>query len=104
MTKRQPTNEEFKKLIFAWKVAKHVKSNAIILARGSQTVDVGTGQMNRINLLKIVIEKMKIVKHGLDEKLYPLVMASDAFFSFSDVVDETTKIWCYSNNSTWWFN
>ncbi len=78
MTKRQPTKEESEALDFAWKVSKHIKSNAIILVRGRQTVGVGAGQMSRIDSLKIAAEKMKSVKHGLDEKLFPLVLASDA--------------------------
>jgi phosphoribosylaminoimidazolecarboxamide formyltransferase/IMP cyclohydrolase len=92
MTKRQPTKEESKALVFAWKVSKHVKSNAIILVRGRQTVGMGAGQMSRIDSLKIAAEKMKSVKHGLDEKLFPLVLASDAFFPFPDVVEESAKI------------
>jgi phosphoribosylaminoimidazolecarboxamide formyltransferase/IMP cyclohydrolase len=92
MTKRQPTNEENGALDFAWKVSKHVKSNAIILARGRQTVGIGAGQMSRIDSLKIASEKMKNVKHGLDEKIFPLVLASDAFFPFPDVVEESAKV------------
>jgi phosphoribosylaminoimidazolecarboxamide formyltransferase/IMP cyclohydrolase len=92
MTKRQPTKEESGALDFAWKVSKHVKSNAIILVRGRQTVGVGAGQMSRIDSLKIAAEKMKNVKHGLDEKLFPLVLASDAFFPFPDVVEESAKV------------
>ncbi|MDR3274734.1 MAG: bifunctional phosphoribosylaminoimidazolecarboxamide formyltransferase/IMP cyclohydrolase [Endomicrobium sp.] len=92
MTKRHPTKEETISLDFAWKVSKHVKSNAVILARGSQIVGIGAGQMSRIDSLKIAVEKMKSVKHGLDEKLYPLVLASDAFFPFPDVVEESAKV------------
>ncbi|GHT16743.1 bifunctional purine biosynthesis protein PurH [Endomicrobiia bacterium] len=92
MTKRQPTKAESEALDFAWKVSKHVKSNAIILARGTQTVGVGAGQMSRIDSLKIAAEKMKSVKHGLDERLFPLVLASDAFFPFPDVVEESAKV------------
>jgi phosphoribosylaminoimidazolecarboxamide formyltransferase/IMP cyclohydrolase len=92
MTKRQPTKEESGALDFAWKVSKHVKSNAIILARGRQTVGVGAGQMSRIDSLKIAAEKMKNAKHELDEKLFPLVLASDAFFPFVDVIEESAKI------------
>jgi phosphoribosylaminoimidazolecarboxamide formyltransferase/IMP cyclohydrolase len=92
MTKRNPTKEESDALDFAWKVAKHVKSNAIILARGRQTVGIGAGQMSRIDSLKIAIEKMKDVNHMLNEKKNPLVLASDAFFPFSDVVEESVKV------------
>jgi phosphoribosylaminoimidazolecarboxamide formyltransferase/IMP cyclohydrolase len=92
MTKRHPTNEESAALSFAWKVSKHVKSNAVVLVRGRQTVGIGAGQMSRIDSLKIAIEKMKKVKHGLDEKVFSLVLASDAFFPFSDVVEESANV------------
>jgi phosphoribosylaminoimidazolecarboxamide formyltransferase/IMP cyclohydrolase len=92
MTKRQPTKEESIALDFAWKIAKHVKSNAIVLVRGRQSVGIGAGQMSRIDSLKIAIEKMKEAKHGLDEKVFPIVLASDAFFPFSDVVKEAAKV------------
>jgi phosphoribosylaminoimidazolecarboxamide formyltransferase/IMP cyclohydrolase len=91
MTKRSPTQEENNSLEFAWKVAKHVKSNAIVLVRGLQTVGIGAGQMSRIDSLKIALEKMKGVKHDLDENRNPLVLASDAFFPFPDVVEEAFK-------------
>jgi phosphoribosylaminoimidazolecarboxamide formyltransferase/IMP cyclohydrolase len=92
MTKRSPTKKENDSLEFAWKVAKHIKSNAIVLVRGLQTVGIGAGQMSRIDSLKIAIEKMKEVKHNLDESKNPLVLASDAFFPFSDVVEESFKV------------
>jgi phosphoribosylaminoimidazolecarboxamide formyltransferase/IMP cyclohydrolase len=88
-TKRTPTKEEAASLEFAWKIAKHVKSNAIVLVRGFQTVGVGAGQMSRIDSLKIALEKMKEVKHNLDSA--PLVLASDAFFPFPDVVEASAK-------------
>jgi phosphoribosylaminoimidazolecarboxamide formyltransferase/IMP cyclohydrolase len=91
MTRRQPTKEENDSLNFAWKIAKHVKSNAIILVRGKQTVGIGAGQMSRIDSLKIAVEKMKNANHTLDEKKFPLVLASDAFFPFPDVVEESAK-------------
>jgi phosphoribosylaminoimidazolecarboxamide formyltransferase/IMP cyclohydrolase len=92
MTKRQPTKCESEALDFAWKISKHVKSNAVILVRGRQTVGIGAGQMSRIDSLKIAIEKMKEVKCELNENLFPLVLASDAFFPFPDVVEESAKI------------
>jgi phosphoribosylaminoimidazolecarboxamide formyltransferase/IMP cyclohydrolase len=91
MTKRTPSKEELESLDFAWKVCKHVKSNAVILVRGRQTVGVGAGQMSRIDSLNIALKKMNDVLHGLDEKTYPLVLASDAFFPFPDVVTEAAK-------------
>ncbi|MDR1663268.1 MAG: bifunctional phosphoribosylaminoimidazolecarboxamide formyltransferase/IMP cyclohydrolase [Endomicrobium sp.] len=91
ITRRQPTREENDSLDFAWKIARHVKSNAIILARGRQIVGIGAGQMSRIDSLKIAVEKMKYINHILDEKKFSLVLASDAFFPFSDVVEESAK-------------
>lgn len=90
ITKREPTQQEKESLEFAWKVCKHVKSNAIILVRGKQTVGIGAGQMSRIDSLNIAIKKMKEAKFEIDEN-YPLVLASDAFFPFPDVVDGASK-------------
>lgn len=94
VTKRKPTDEELKSLIFAYKVAKYVKSNTIVLAKGTQTVGIGAGQMSRIDALKIAAIKMnQINKEVLEElKSLPLVLASDAFFPFRDVVEEAAKI------------
>jgi len=92
VTKAVPSELDIESLKFAMKVCKHVKSNAIILVRGSQTVGIGAGQMSRIDSLKIASEKMKQVKHGLDEAANPLFLASDAFFPFNDVVLESSKI------------
>lgn len=91
MTKREPSKEEKEALDFAWKVCKHVKSNAIILVRGRQTVGIGAGQMSRIDSLNIAIKKMKEAKFEIDENQFPLVLASDAFFPFPDVVEESAK-------------
>jgi phosphoribosylaminoimidazolecarboxamide formyltransferase/IMP cyclohydrolase len=74
------------------KICKHVKSNAIVLVRGSQTVGIGAGQMSRIDSLNIANEKMKAIKHGLDESNNPLFLASDAFFPFNDVVLAAAKL------------
>ncbi|MGZ6550827.1 MAG: bifunctional phosphoribosylaminoimidazolecarboxamide formyltransferase/IMP cyclohydrolase, partial [Tumebacillaceae bacterium] len=79
VTKRQPTAEELKQLLFAWKVAKHVKSNAIVLAKGDRTVGVGAGQMNRVGSCKIAIDQAGELVKGS-------VMASDAFFPMNDTV------------------
>ena len=92
-TKRQPTAEEMESLKFAWKIAKDVKSNAIILVKGTQSVGVGAGQMSRIDSTKIARSKMSDIQ-GLDAipaGKKPLVLASDAFFPFRDVVDEAAK-------------
>ncbi len=94
VTKRHPTEQELKSLIFAYKVAKYVKSNAIVLAKGTQTVGIGAGQMSRIDALKIAEIKMNQIDKDTLESLkeYPLVLASDAFFPFKDVVEEAAKI------------
>ncbi|MFH1368129.1 MAG: bifunctional phosphoribosylaminoimidazolecarboxamide formyltransferase/IMP cyclohydrolase [Elusimicrobiota bacterium] len=92
VTKRAPKKAELESLKFAMKVCKNVKSNAIILVRGSQTVGVGAGQMSRIDSLKIAIEKMKAVDKASYDDSIPLVLASDAFFPFNDVVNESAKL------------
>ncbi|GIM45464.1 bifunctional purine biosynthesis protein PurH [Collibacillus ludicampi] len=80
VTKRQPTDEEMKQLLFAWTVVKHVKSNAIVLAKDNCTVGVGAGQMNRVGAAKIAIEQA-------GERAKGAVLASDAFFPMSDTVE-----------------
>ncbi len=94
VTNRQPTKEELESLKFAWVVAKYVKSNAIVLAKGTQTVGIGAGQMSRIDSLKIAKIKMDQISEEEMRKIdeLPLVLASDAFFPFRDVVDEAAKI------------
>ncbi|MCL1972753.1 MAG: bifunctional phosphoribosylaminoimidazolecarboxamide formyltransferase/IMP cyclohydrolase [Endomicrobia bacterium] len=91
MTNRKPTKDESEALDFAWKVCKHVKSNAIILVRGRQTVGIGAGQMSRIDSLQIALKKMKEAVIGIDESAHSLVLASDAFFPFPDVVETSAK-------------
>ena len=89
-TERQPTQEELASLKFAWKIAKDVKSNAIVLVKGTQIVGVGAGQMSRIDSTKIAASKMNDIKEALSllpASKQPLVLASDAFFPFRDVVD-----------------
>ncbi len=80
VTKRKPTDAEMEDLLFAWKVAKYVKSNAIVFARDGGTVGVGAGQMSRINSTRIAIAKAG--QAGLD--VTGSVVASDAFFPFPD--------------------
>ena len=81
VSKRQPTAEEKRALLFAWKVCKHVKSNAIVYARDGQTVGVGAGQMSRVDSCKIGAMKAVLPLKGT-------VAASDAFFPFPDGVEE----------------
>ena len=84
VTKRPPTPEETRALLFAWKVCKHVKSNAIVYARDGQTVGVGAGQMSRVDAAKIGAMKAQLPLKGT-------VAASDAFFPFPDGVEEIAK-------------
>jgi phosphoribosylaminoimidazolecarboxamide formyltransferase/IMP cyclohydrolase len=84
VSKRPPTEEEKRALLFAWKVCKHVKSNAILYARDGQTVGVGAGQMSRVDSCKIGAMKAVLPLQGT-------VAASDAFFPFPDGVEEIAK-------------
>lgn len=87
VTRRAPTEQEIHDLIFAWRVAKFVKSNAIVYARNRQTVGVGAGQMSRVNSARIAA--IKAEHAGLEVK--GAVMASDAFFPFRDGIDNAAK-------------
>jgi phosphoribosylaminoimidazolecarboxamide formyltransferase/IMP cyclohydrolase len=78
VTERQPTEQEWSDLLFAWRVCKHVKSNAIVLAVGDATVGIGAGQMSRVDSVRIAVEKCRL------DTLEGAAMASDAFFPFSD--------------------
>ena len=80
VTKRQPTSEEMADLLFAWKVAKSVKSNAIVYAKGGATIGIGAGQMSRVNSSRIAAIKAEMA--GLD--IQGSAVASDAFFPFAD--------------------
>jgi phosphoribosylaminoimidazolecarboxamide formyltransferase/IMP cyclohydrolase len=86
-TERAPNDAELRALLFAWNVAKHVKSNAILFAREGQTVGVGAGQMSRVDSVKIAV--IKAATAGLS--LAGSVVASDAFFPFADGVEEAGK-------------
>ena len=79
-TKRPPTDDEIKSLLFAWKACKHVKSNCILLANGTQSVGIGAGQMSRVDAAIIAIRKA-------GEKAKGTVLASDAYFPFPDGVE-----------------
>jgi phosphoribosylaminoimidazolecarboxamide formyltransferase/IMP cyclohydrolase len=87
VTKRAPTDREIEDLLFAWKVAKHVKSNAIVYAKGGATVGVGAGQMSRIDSTRIAARKAADMAEALGLAASPTVgsvVASDAFFPFAD--------------------
>lgn len=83
-TDRKPDEQELEELLFAWKVVKHVKSNAIVVAKGDQTLGVGAGQMNRVGAAKIAFEQA-------GDKANGAVMASDAFFPMPDTVENAAK-------------
>jgi len=85
---KQPSDEEIRALLFAWKVCKHVKSNAIVLANEFQTVGVGAGQMNRVDSVRIAAMRAERTELNLKNT----VLASDAFFPFRDNVDEAAKL------------
>jgi phosphoribosylaminoimidazolecarboxamide formyltransferase/IMP cyclohydrolase len=77
VTKRRPTEAEWSQLLFAWKVCKHVRSNAIVFGRDLTTIGIGAGQMSRVDAVRIALEKARSGVEGG-------VMASDAFFPFAD--------------------
>jgi len=84
MTKRAPTEQEWKDLLFAWKVVKHVKSNAIVFAKGDRTTAIGGGQTSRVESVKTAVMKAQLEVKGS-------AVGSDAFFPFADGVEEIAK-------------
>jgi phosphoribosylaminoimidazolecarboxamide formyltransferase/IMP cyclohydrolase len=84
VTERAPTAEEMRDLLFAWTVVKHVKSNAIVYARGAQLIGVGAGQMSRIDSVRLGADKARLALEGS-------ALASDAFFPFRDGLDEAVR-------------
>ena len=84
VTQRAPTPEEIEALAFAWSVVKHVKSNAIVLARRDVTVGIGMGQTNRVDSVRIAAQRA-------GEKARGAVLGSDAFFPFPDGVEEAAR-------------
>jgi phosphoribosylaminoimidazolecarboxamide formyltransferase/IMP cyclohydrolase len=88
VSKREPTSAELEAMILAWRVCKHVKSNAIVLANDTQTIGVGSGQMNRVDSVRIAA--MRAERFELPIK--GSALASDAFFPFRDNVDEAAQM------------
>jgi phosphoribosylaminoimidazolecarboxamide formyltransferase / IMP cyclohydrolase len=84
VSKRPPSAAELADLDFAWRVAKHVKSNAIVFCTGGRTLGIGAGQMSRVDSVRIAVQKARTPLRGS-------VLASDAFFPFRDGVDEAAK-------------
>jgi phosphoribosylaminoimidazolecarboxamide formyltransferase/IMP cyclohydrolase len=87
VSEKRPSDDEIKAMLLAWRVCKHVKSNAIVFANESQTIGVGSGQMNRVDSVRIAA--MRAERFNLPLK--GSVLASDAFFPFRDNVDEAAK-------------
>ncbi|MDP3938814.1 MAG: bifunctional phosphoribosylaminoimidazolecarboxamide formyltransferase/IMP cyclohydrolase, partial [Deltaproteobacteria bacterium] len=88
VSKRAPAEEEAEAMLFAWRVAKHVKSNAIVYSKSDRTLGIGAGQMSRIDSAEIAVSKA--AKAGLS--LRGCAVASDAFFPFRDSVDTMAKV------------
>ncbi len=88
VTKREPTKEELQSLLYAWKVVKYVKSNAIVYAKGTRVIAIGAGQMKRIDAARIG----SLIAQDYGESLKGAVMASDAFFPFRDGIDFASKL------------
>ena len=84
VTKRKPTEDEIRDLLFGWIICKHVKSNAIVYIKDGRTVGVGAGQMSRVDSAKIAADKAQSPLEGA-------VMASDAFFPFRDGLDAAAE-------------
>jgi phosphoribosylaminoimidazolecarboxamide formyltransferase / IMP cyclohydrolase len=81
VTQRHPTDDEWRDLLFAWQVCKHVRSNAIVLAKDQSTAGIGAGQMSRVDSVRLAIDKSRL------DSLGGSALASDAFFPFSDGPD-----------------
>jgi phosphoribosylaminoimidazolecarboxamide formyltransferase/IMP cyclohydrolase len=80
VSKRKPTEDEWGEMLFAMRVCKNVRSNAIVLSQGLSTLGIGAGQMSRVDSVRIAIDKARGAELGIEGA----VMASDAFFPFAD--------------------
>jgi phosphoribosylaminoimidazolecarboxamide formyltransferase/IMP cyclohydrolase len=89
VTEREPTDEQLETMLFAWKTLKHVKSNGILFATGTETVGVGMGQVSRVDA--VTLAAMKAEKDAEGKSAEGAVMASDAFFPFPDAVEEAAE-------------
>ena len=84
VTEKNPTDSQIKDMLFAFKVCKHVKSNAIIYVKNKKTIGIGAGQMSRVDSAKIASQKNSEMESSDENSLKNSVVASDAFFPFSD--------------------
>lgn len=89
VTEREPTDEQVESLLFAWQTIKHVKSNAILFAKGTETVGVGMGQVSRVDAVRLAA--MKADEHAEGKDATGAVMASDAFFPFPDGIEQAAE-------------
>ncbi|WP_418284564.1 phosphoribosylglycinamide formyltransferase [Halorubrum sp. DTA46] len=89
VTEREPTDEQIETMLFAWKTLKHVKSNGILFATGTETVGVGMGQVSRVDA--VTLAAMKAEKDAEGKSAEGAVMASDAFFPFPDAIEEAAE-------------
>jgi phosphoribosylaminoimidazolecarboxamide formyltransferase len=89
VTEREPTDEELETMLFAWRVLKHVKSNGILFADGTETVGLGVGQVSRVDAVELAAKKSERDADGKDAD--GAVMASDAFFPFPDAVETAAE-------------
>jgi phosphoribosylaminoimidazolecarboxamide formyltransferase/IMP cyclohydrolase len=84
VTEKKPSDDEIKDMLFAFKVCKHVKSNAIIYVKNKKTIGIGAGQMSRVDSAKIASQKNSEMEKSNENSLENSVVASDAFFPFAD--------------------
>jgi len=89
VTEREPTDEQIESMLFAWHTLKHVKSNGILFAKGTETVGIGMGQVSRVDAVRLAA--MKADEHAEGKDADGAVMASDAFFPFPDGVEEAAE-------------
>jgi phosphoribosylaminoimidazolecarboxamide formyltransferase/IMP cyclohydrolase len=89
VTEREPTDEQLETMLFAWRVLKHVKSNGILFASGTETVGVGMGQVSRVDAVRLAA--MKAEEHAEGKSAEGAVMASDAFFPFPDGIERAAE-------------
>jgi phosphoribosylaminoimidazolecarboxamide formyltransferase/IMP cyclohydrolase len=89
VTEREPTDEQIESMLFAWHTLKHVKSNGILFAKGTETVGIGMGQVSRVDAVRLA--GMKADEHAEGKDADGAVMASDAFFPFPDGVEEAAE-------------
>jgi phosphoribosylaminoimidazolecarboxamide formyltransferase/IMP cyclohydrolase len=90
VTKIEPTPSQIETMLFAWKVVKHVKSNAIVFATGTETVGLGMGQVSRIDAVRLA--SIKAIEHSENKTTQGAIMASDAFFPFPDALEKAAEV------------